>query len=203
MIKKKIKKSLPKNPIQILNDLNQIKTNLPSSSDNTTKISNIIQIGTLISSISTITGLNPIILIVFGILCKLIISLNLQKKFINNYIINNSIETLTINIYNLPITTTSLNPTPQFKEYLSIVNYLRKRKVQNTQYIADYNGQFNFLNNLTNIDINKCISFSSTYSINSTSNTINCGIILYSKDICKLNKFVKKCQKIYNKMIIN
>jgi hypothetical protein len=200
MIKKEIKQSLPKNPIKIFNDLKEIKTSIPSSIDT---ISNIMQFGTLISSISTTTGFNPHILILIGIIIKLILSLNLQKKFINNHIINNSIETLTINIYNLPITTTSLNPTPQFKEYLSIVNYLRKRKVQNTQYIADYNGQFNFLNNLTNIDINKCISFSSTYSINSTSNTINCGIILYSKDICKLNKFVKKCQKIYNKMILN
>ncbi len=201
MIKKKIKQSLPTNPIQIFNDLKQIKTNLPSS-DTLSNISNIMQFGTLISSISTATGFNPLILIVIGIIIKLILSLNLQKKLINNHIIDNSIETLTINIYNLPITTTSTNPTPQFKEYLSIVNYLRKRKIQNTQYIADYNGQFNFLNNLTNIDINKYISFSSTYSINS-SNTINCSIILYSKDICKLNKFVKKCKKIYNKMIIN
>ena len=129
MIKKEIKQPLTTNPIQIFNELNQIKTNLPSSDNTTTKISNIIQIGTLISSISTVTGFNPLILTVFGILLKLILSLNLQKKIINNHIINNSIETLTINIYNLPITTTSITPTPQFKEYLSIVNYLRKRNL--------------------------------------------------------------------------
>lgn len=190
-----------KNTIEVVNDLNQIKSILPSSMD-ATNISNIFQIGTLLSSISTITGFNPLILIIFGILYKIILS-TYFKKIINKCYINNSIETLTINIYSLPITTTSTNPTPQFKEYLSIVNYLKLKKVQKTQYIADYAGKFNFLNNLTNIKINKLISFTSTYSTNAANTTINCSIILYSTDICALKEFIIKCLKIYNQQLKN
>jgi hypothetical protein len=189
--------TLAKNTIEVVKDLNQIKSILPSSMD-ATNISNIFQIGTLLSSISTITGFNPLILIIFVILYKIILSIHL-KKIINKYKINNSIETLTINIYNLPITTTDVNPTPQFEEYLSIVNYLKLKNIQKTQYIADYAGKFNFLNNLTNIKINNLIWFSSTYSTNSSNTTINCSIILYSNDICALRAFVKKCMKIYKK----
>jgi hypothetical protein len=186
-----------KNTIEVVKDLNEIKSIFPSSAD-ATNMYNFFQIGTLITSISTITGFKPLILIIFGLLYKIILSIYF-KKIINKYYINNTIETLTINIYGLPITTTSLNPTPQFQEYLSIVYYLKLKKVQRTQYIADYAGKFNFLNNLTNIKINKLISFTSTYSTNSANTLINCSIILYSKDICALRAFVIKCLKIYKK----
>jgi hypothetical protein len=184
-----------KNTIEVVKDLNQIKNILPNSTD-TTNITNLFQMGTILSSISTITGFKPLILIIFGLLYKIILSIYF-KKIINKYYINNTIETFTINIYSLPITTTAVNPTPQFEEYLSIVNYLKLKKVQKTQYIADYAGKFNFLNNLTNIKINNQISFSSTYSTNTLNTTINCSIILYSNDICALKAFLKKCLKIY------
>jgi hypothetical protein len=186
-----------KNTIEVIKDLDQIKSFLPTSVD-VNKISIIFQIGTLISSISRITGFNPLILVIFGILCKIVLSMHL-KKAINKYNAINSIETLTIQIWGLPINVTSENPRPQFLEYLSIVNYLKLKKIQKTQYIADYAGEFNFLNNLTDIKINNLISFSSTYSTNGAKTLINCSIILSSKDICALKAFLKKCIIIYKK----
>ena len=186
--------AIAKNTIKVVKDLNQIKSIFPSSMETI----NILQIGTLLSSIYSITRFNPLIFVIFGLLYKFIFSIYLNKINKIKYIYS-TIETLTINIYGLPITTTSLNPTPQFEEYLSIVNYLKLKKVQKTQYIADYDGKFNFLNNLTDIKINKLIWFTSTYSTNASNTTINCSIILYSKDICALSTFVQKCLKIYRK----
>jgi hypothetical protein len=190
--------ALAKNTIEVVKDLNQIKSIFPSFTDSI----NILQVGTLLSSIYSITKFNPLIFIIFGIMYKFILSIYFNKINKKRYIYN-TIETLTINIYGLPITTTAVDATPQFKEYLSIVNYLKLKNVQKTQYIADYAGKFNFLNNLTDIKINNLIWFSSTYSTSSSNTIINCSIILYSNDICALRTFVHKCLKIYKKHIIN
>ena len=188
--------TLAKNTIEVVKDVYQLKSFFPSSMDTT----NILQIGSLLSSIYSITRFNPLIFIIFVILYKFILSIYYNKIIKKRYIYN-TIESLTINIYSLPITTTSVNPKPQFEEYLSIVNYLKLKNIQKTQYIADYAGKFNFLNNLTDIKINKFIWFTSTYSTNPSNTTISCSIILYSNDICALRAFVKKCLKIYKKQL--
>ena len=107
-----------------------------------------------------------------------------------------SIESLSIIIKNLPLETTknTRKDNPQFKEYLAIVYYLKHKHIQNVSYIADYDGQFIFLNNLENIKINNLITFSSTYQNNVC---IDCSISLSSVNVKIIRKFIDKCLKKY------
>ena len=149
--------------------------------------------------------------------CSIILSstnVKILKNFINECVKNydkyllhkqnkcvKSIESLSIIIKNLPLETTkdTRKDNPQFKEYLAIVYYLKYKHIQNVSYIANYDGQFIFLNNLENVKINKLITFSSIYENNGS--VIDCRISLSSVNVKIIRKFIDKCLKKYNKYI--
>jgi hypothetical protein len=184
-----------KESVEIINDLQQISSNLPTE---LSSISNITQIGTLITSISTITGYKPIQILILFVLYKIISLIYLKKIIKKKYNDDKSIESLSIIIKNLPLTTTATsNISLQFQEYLAIVYYLKLKNIQYTSYVADYNAKFIYLDNLSNIKINDLITFTSTYSNNGSN--INCSLILSSTNITILKKFIDNCKKIYKK----
>jgi hypothetical protein len=180
--------------IEVINDLQEISSNIPTG---ISSISNIARIGTLITSISTITGYKPLQILILIILYK-IISLLYFKKIIKKYNDDKSIETLNYKIKNLPLNTTAIsNHSLQFQEYLAIVYYLKLKNIQYVSYVADYNAKFIYLDNLTNIKINNLITFTSTYSNNGE--IINLSLLLSSINTKILKKFINKCNKIYKK----
>jgi hypothetical protein len=60
--------------------------------------------------------------------------------------------------------------------------------------IADYNGKLNYISNTTGVYITKFITLDSNLTYNDDL-TFNCSIILSSKSLEKLKKFISKANK--------
>jgi hypothetical protein len=148
-------------------------------------------------TIEKISNKIPILKILLFILYKIISFLYLKIKD------DKTIESLSILIKNLPLNTTYTTSyvNPQFNEYSAIVYYLKLNNIQNISYVADYNTQFIFLNELSDIKINNLIKLTSIYQ--NDGNHINCGIILSSTNVKIIKNFINECVKNYNKYLLH
>jgi hypothetical protein len=144
----------------------------------------------LLNNLNSIMILNLPSLIFSNKIIIFIISLVLVKI---EEKINVKPNSLFINLDNIPI---DMPPTPSEKLslYLSLVKLIKNNcNINSLPLIVDYKGRLNYIDNASNVQINKNITLNSTFIYNDD-NTFNCSLTLFSKSYHKLKKFINKAK---------
>jgi len=117
-----------------------------------------------------------------------LIILNIQQK------LNTPPNSFTVNLYNIPTDITPI-PSKKLTLYLSLVQLIKNTcNPSFLPLIADYDGKLNYISNATGIYITKSIILDSSLTYNDDL-TFNCSIILSSKSLKKLKKFINEANK--------
>ena len=109
------------------------------------------------------------------------------------------IESFTIDLFNLPVNSLPTS-SPKLHIYFAIVRFIKHKFkfCKNINFIADFNGKFNFLYNSSNVLLCPLITLNSSFSYNND-NSFNCSLTLTSPSLPALVSFIHKSSRFSKK----
>ena len=152
-------------------------------------------ISSLSSNISSYISSSSLFIIIL-----VLVILSIIFKFKSSFILPSTyLETFTIDLFNLPVNSLP-SPSPKLILYIALVRFIKhKFKFCNSiNFIADFNGKFNFLSNSSNVRLSKLITLNSSFSYNND-NFFDCSITLSSSSLPALVQFIKHASRFYQK----
>ena len=149
----------------------------------------------IISSLSSSLSSSSLVSII-----SVLVILSIIFKFKSSIILPSTyLETFTIDLFDIPVNSLP-SPSHKLNLYFAIVTFIKhKFKFCNSiNFIADFNGKFNFLSNSSNVRLSKLISLNSSFSYNND-NSFNCSITITSSSLPALVHFIKHASRFYQK----